>query len=325
MKRLGARLGASALLACLIGAASPSVALAQTYPSRPVHMTVGFPPGGIADAVTRVVANALAGPLGQPVVVENKPGADGRIALQQLAAAAPDGYTLGVADAGFAVNTVMFKQRSYDPVNDFTPLLYIGEAANFIAVTPTLPVNTLQEFIAYAKARPGELNYAATASSTMLGGEIFKARAALDIVAVRYKGQAHGLPAVMAGECQLMVSSVGPLTPHVKAGKLKALAVTSSKRSLLAPDVPTAIEAGLPDMVYVNWYVVLAPPGLPKPISERLQADLRKALADPAVISRLQQMGITPAPGSPEEFLAMLKRELSDMDAIVKSANIRVE
>jgi tripartite-type tricarboxylate transporter receptor subunit TctC len=324
MKRFAISFGMAVLSTCLVVAATGQ-AFGQAYPAKPVHMTVGFAPGGIADVVTRLLANALTGPLGQPVVVENKPGADGRIALQQLAAAAPDGYTIGLADAGLAVNAVMFQQKSYDPLKDFTPLLYIGEAANFIAVNPSLPVSTLGEFIAYAKARPGQLNYAATASSTMLGGELFKARAGLDIVAVRYKGQAQGLPAVMAGECQLMVSSVGPLAPFVKDGKLKALAVTSAKRSPLAPDVPTAVEAGLPGMVYVNWYVVLAPPALPKAIADRLQADLRKALADPAVIARLQQMGITPAPASPEEFVTMLKGELVKMENIVKTANIKVD
>ncbi len=316
-----------ALLAlCAAVAAAPSAALAQAaFPSRPVHLTTGFPPGGIADIVTRLVAQHLAGPLGQPVVVENKPGADGRIALQQLVIAAPDGYTLTLADAGLAVNMVMYSKVSYDPFKDFTPIVFIGEAANFIAVTAALPVNSLTEFIAYAKERPGKLNLAATASSTLLGGELFKSTAGVDIVAVRYKGQAAGLPAVIANESQVMVSSVGPLVPYVKEGKLKALAVTSSKRSALAPDVPTAVEAGLPDMVYTNWYVLLGPPGMPKPIVDRLAADTRKALADPAFVAALTKSGITPAPMSGDEFNAFLKSEIAKMDKVVKTAKIKID
>jgi tripartite-type tricarboxylate transporter receptor subunit TctC len=310
---------------CLCALATGGAAVAQTYPNRPVHMTTGFPPGGIADIVTRLVAQYLTGPLGQPVVVENKPGADGRIALQQLMAAAPDGYTISVADSGLAVNAVVFSPRPYDPTKDFLPLLFLGEVPNFIAVTPSLPASNLAEFIAYAKSQPGKLNYAATASSTLLAAELFKSTAGVDILRVPYKGQAAGLPALMSGDVHLMVSAVGPLAPLAKQGKIKTLAVTSTKRSHLAPDVPTAIEAGLPDMVYINWYVVLAPPGLPKPIADRLQADLRKAMADPALLARFRDMGINPAALSPEEFQVFLKSELAKMENIVKVGNIKIE
>lgn len=323
MKRFGRMLDA-----CVLAAAAACVsatALAQNFPSKPVHLTTGFPPGGIADVVTRAVAQQMSGPLGQAVVVENKPGADGRIALQQIINAAPDGYTLTLADAGLAVNMAMFKQPGYDPFKDFTPIMFVGEAANFIAVTPSLPVSNLMEFIAYTKARPGQLNYAATASSTMLGAELFKARAGLDVVSVRYKGQAAGLPAVMSNEAQMMVSSVGPLLPHVKDGRLKALAVTSATRSPLAPDVPTAVEAGLPGMVYTNWYAILGPRNMPKPIVDRLQADLRKALGDPAFVSRMAGMGITINPTGGDEFNTLLAAEIAKMRDIVKSASIQPE
>lgn len=324
MERFGRLSFAWLLSLCVLVVAAPGTAVAQAFPSKPVHLTVGFPPGGIADIVTRAVAAQLAVPLGQSVVVENKPGADGRIGLQQLLTAPPDGYLLTLADAGLAVNEAMFKQPGYD-LKDFTPIMFVGEAANFIAVTSSLPVSNLQEFVTYAKARPGQLNYAATASSTMLGAELFKSKAGLDIVSVRYKGQAQGLPAVIANECQMMVSSVGPLLPFVKDGKLKALAVTSRNRSALAPDVPTAVEAGVPGMVYTNWYVILGPKGMPKPVVERLQADLRKALADPALIARLAPMGITVNPMGGEEFMQFLDGEVAKMKDIVKAAGIKPE
>lgn len=325
MVAFGKMFGKCAAAACLAATAWHGGALAQSYPAKSVRMTVGFAPGGIADVVTRVLAQHLATPLGQPVVVENKAGADGRIQLQQLAAADPDGYTIGLSDSGLAVNAVLFATKAYDPVKDFTPLLYLGEVPNFIAVSPALNVNTLAEFVSYAKARPGKLNYAATASSTMLAAELFKAVAGVDILRISYKGQSLGLPALMAGDVQLMVSAVGPLAPLAKQGKLKALAVSSLKRTHLAPDVPTATEAGLPGMVYVNWYVILGPAGLPRPVAERLTSDLRKAMAEPAVTDRLHGMGIEKNIASPEEFMKILGSELAKMEKIVKSANLRIE
>ena len=325
MATLGRWIGRCAVAACLTAAAWQGGALAQPYPSKPVRISVGFAPGGIADVVTRLVALHLGPHLGQTIIVENKAGADGRIQLQQLAAAAADGYSIGLADSGLAVNAVLFATKAYEPAKDSTPLLYLGEVPNFIAVTPSLNVNSLTAFVEYAKARPGKLNYAATASSTMLAAELFKATAGVDIVRISYKGQALGLPALMAGDVQLMVSAVGPLAPLAKQGKLKALAVTSLTRSPLTPDVPTATEAGLPGMVYVNWYVVLAPAGLPKPIAERLSADLRKVMAEPGVTTRLREMGIEPNVASPEEFQSILKNELAKMETIVKSANLKIE
>lgn len=324
MATLGSWIGRFATAACLV-TATHGGALAQTYPTKPVKMSVGFAPGGIADIVTRALSQRLAVYLGEPVVVENKPGADGRIALQQLAASAPDGYSLGLADSGLAVNALLYATKPYDPIKDFTPVFYLGEVPNYVAVTPALNVNSLAEFIDYAKARPGKLNYAATASSTLLAAELFKSTAGVDIVRIPYKGQALGLPALLAGDVQLMVSAVGGLTPMVKQGKVKALAVTAPKRTALAPEVPTTTEAGLPGMVYINWYVILGPAGLPRPIVDRLNADLRKTVADPEVVATLNKMGIEINPGSPEEFAPFLKSELTKIENIVKTANLKVE
>jgi tripartite-type tricarboxylate transporter receptor subunit TctC len=300
-------------------------ATAQPYPDKPIRLVIGFSAGGIADVVSRVIAQYLNNEMGQPVIVDNKPGADGQIAMGQLSSAAPNGYTIGLADSGMAVNAVMYSNKAYDPVKDFTPLLYLGDVPNFIAVSPMVKANTLAEFIAQAKAAPGKMNYAATASSTWLASEMFNAAAGIELVRIPYKGQAQGLPALVAGDVQLILSAVGPLVPLAKEGKLKPLAVSAPKRTWLAPNVPTTAEAGYPDMIYMNWYVVLGPANLPAPIAERLTSGLRKVMADPAVLAKFREMGIEANTKSPAEFTALLKGELTKMEGIVKSANIKVE
>ncbi len=313
------------IAAALVGALISSGALAQSYPTRPVIITNGFAAGGIADIVTRIVAQPLSVRLGQPVVVENKPGADGRLQLQQLARATPDGYTIGLADSGFAVNSLLYSNSTYDPLKDFTPIMYLGEVPNFIVVPPTLNINTLSEFIAYAKAHPGKMNYAATASSTLLAAEMFKYVAGLDIVRIPYRGQAFGIPALLRGDVQLMVSAVGPFAPLVKEGKVKALAVTASKRTPLVPSIPTTTEAGLPAMVYVNWYCIVGPAGMPRPIVDRLNAELRNVLTDPKVVTQLQNMGVVPTSGPPEELTSILKTELAKIDKVITAGNLKIK
>ncbi len=325
MANVRSLVGKLLVAACVAAAAMQGSALAQSYPTKTVKMTVGFAPGGIADIVTRLIAQSLTQHLGETVVVENKPGADSRTALGQLVTAPPDGYSILLSDASLAVNALLYTNKSYDPVKDFTPLLYVGEVPNFIAVGPTVSANTLAEFIDYAKGRPGKLNYAAGGGSTMLGTEFFKSTANVDIVYIPYKGQAMGLTALMGNDVQLMVSSVGPLAPLVKQGRIKALAVTGRQRTHLAPEVPTTTEAGLPAMVYTNWFVVLGPAGMPRPIVERLQADLRKAIADPVVMARLRDMGVEVTSTSPDEFVTNLKNDMAKMEKIVKSANLKIE
>lgn len=326
MKAMVRILVARALVATGIALLLPCSSFADEFPTRPVKLIVGFAPGGIADVVTRVIAQSASQHLGQPVVVENKPGADSRIALQQLASATrPDGYSINLSDASLVVNAVLYSTRSYDPVKDFTPLLYVGEVPNFIAVGPAVPANTLTEFIGYAKANPGKLNYAAGGGSTMLGTELFKAAANVDIKYIPYKGQPMGLTALMGGDVHLMVSSVGPLAPLVKQGKIKALAVTSRKRTSLAPDVPTTTEAGLPAMVYTNWFVILGPAEMPRSVVERLQAALRKVMAEALVSTRLKDMGIDTNSIPADEFRAFLRSELARMENIVRSANLKIE
>lgn len=313
-----------AIAACVAMAAWSTGTVAQSYPSKPVRILVGFAAGGPADVVARILSRRLATELGQPVIVENKPGADSRIAAQLVASATPDGHTIALVDSGLAVNAVLFAQKPYDPVKDFTPLFFIGDIPNFIVSTPSLQVDSLREFIDYAKANPGKLNYAATASSTMLAGEMLKHVAGIDVVRVPYKGAAMGIPALLSGEVHCMVSAVGGLAPLVKQGKIKALAVTASKRTHLAPDVPTTAEAGLPGMVYVNWYAIVGPAGVSQPIAAHLDAALRKVVADPEVRQQLLNMGLEPSPMTQEAFGAMIKTEVGKLDNLVKTANIGV-
>ncbi|MCC6195137.1 MAG: tripartite tricarboxylate transporter substrate binding protein [Burkholderiales bacterium] len=315
----------AAVVALGLACATAMDAVAQAYPSRPVRLYVGFAPGGPADIVARAIAQRLSTQLGQPVVVENKPGADSRIMAQQLAAAPPDGYTIGLVDSGLVVNALMFAEKTYDPVRDFSPVFFIGEIPNFIVATPKLPVANLAEFIAYAKANPGKLNYAATASSTMLAAEMLKSTAGIDVVRVPYKGAALGTPALLAGDVHCMVSAVGPLAPLIKEGKVKALAVTAKQRTPVSPDTPTTAEAGLPAMVYVNWYAIVAPAGVPRPIVDHLNADLRKVVADPEARAQLLAMGLEPAPSSPEELGALVKADIGKIDKLIKTANIKIE
>jgi tripartite-type tricarboxylate transporter receptor subunit TctC len=312
------------LIAWLPFAFLVDIASAQ-YPTRPVIMTVGFSAGGPADIVTRIVTTPLSERLKQTVVVENKSGADGRLQLQLLARATPDGYTLGLADSGLVVNALLYTNAAYDPLKDFTPIIFLGQIPNFIAVTPTLTMNTLSEFITYGKANPGKLNYAATASSTMLAAEMFKATAGLNIVRVPYRGAAYGIQALLRGDVEVMVSAIGTLAPLVNQGKVKAFAVTAPTRSPLAPSIPTTAEAGLPEMVYVNWYCIVGPAGMPRPIVDQLNAEIRKVLAEPNVVEQLRKMGIEPSPTSPEEFMEIMKSEMAKVEKVVTAGNLKIQ
>jgi tripartite-type tricarboxylate transporter receptor subunit TctC len=290
-----------------------------------VTVTVGFSAGGPADVVTRIVATPLGERLKQTVVVENKSGADGRLQLQQLARATPDGYTIGLADSGLVVNALLYTNAAYDPLKDFTPIIFLGQIPNFIVIAPSLKLDKLTEFIAYSKANPGKLNYAATASSTMLAAEMFKATAGLNIVRVPYRGAAYGIPALLRGDVEVMLSAVGTLAPYVNQGQIKALAVTAPKRTPLAPTIPTTAEAGLPEMVYVNWYCIVGPAGMPRPIVDQLNAEFRNVLAEPNVTDQLRKMGIEPTPTSPEEFMEILKSEMAKIEKVVTAGDLKIK
>lgn len=314
--QLTRKLLAAAFTLCAIG--STAQALAQTYPTKPIKLVLGFAAGGPTDVMGRALAQKLSTQLGQPVVVDNKAGADSLIASQFVANAEPDGYTLYLASAAHAINPSLYKDAKFDAVKDFTAISMIGEVPNLVVINAALPPKTLREFIEYGKARKGELNYATTASVTFLSTEMLTRAAGLEVQRIAYKGAGPATAALLAGDVQLMVSGIGPLLPNVKAGKVRALAITSAKRSSLAPDIPTVGEAGLPGYTSSVWYALLAPPKLPRDIVDRLAGEIRKALADDELRNALLAQGVEQRSSTPEETEAFIRTEVRKWDKIVK-------
>ena len=308
-----------AVISIFIGAAH-----AQPYPTKPIRMVVGFVAGGPTDALARIFAQRLGGALGQQVVVENRGGADGVIGADVVAKAPPDGYTIFFASAGHAINASLYKSVPYRTVEDFEPITRIGEVPNLIAVTPSLPVSNLHEFISLAKARPGALNYGATSSPTHLATELFTSMAGVQITRIPYKGAAPAMTALMAGDVQLVLSGIGTMLPQVKAGRLKGLAVTSAARSPLAPEIPTVVESGL-NYVATTWFGLLAPAGTPRAVIERLNRDARALLEDPGMKTQLAPQGVVLTPSTAEEFGAFLRAEVAKWAKVVQDTGAKVE
>lgn len=301
-----------------VSLAAVSGATAQTYPAKPIRMVVGFVAGGPTDALARLYAQRLGTSLGQQLVVENRGGADGVIAAESVARSAPDGYTLFFASSGHAINASLYKSLPYRTVEDFEPIALVGESPNLIAVTPSLPVNDLREFIALAKSKPGALNYGATSSPTHLATELFTSMAGIQVTRIPFKGAAPAMTALMAGDVQLVLSGIGTMLPQVKGGKLKGLAVTSASRSPLAPEIPTVVESGLPGYVATTWYGVLAPAGTPWPIVERLNRETRALLGDAATKGSLVAQGVVSTPMTPEEFGSFVRAEVGKWAKIAR-------
>jgi tripartite-type tricarboxylate transporter receptor subunit TctC len=299
----------------------PVQAQAPAWPSRPLRIVVGFTAGGPVDLVARIVAPRLAVPLGQPVIVENRPGADANIAMEVVARASPDGHTLLLIQPGVAINPPLYGKVSFDPIKDFAPISLIGESPNIVAVHNGLPANTMQELLALARAKKGGLFYGATSSPTHLATELLNTLAGIQTVRVPFKGAPPALTALMSGEVQIVISSIGTLLPIARAGKVRALAVTSAKRSAAAPDLPAVQEAGVPGFVATTWYGLAATGGTPRPVIDRLNAELRKVLADPEVRTQLAGQGIDePAPGTPEQLGALIRSELVKWEKVVRAS-----
>ena len=305
--------------------AMPATASAQAYPAKPLRMVVGFAAGGPADIIARALSQRLAAHLGQAVVVENRPGADANIAMELVARAVPDGHTLLLAQSGLSINPSLYGKVAFDPVKDFVPITLVGEASNFVVVHPSVPANNLKEFIDYARANPGKLNYASTSSPTHLATEMLNQMAGVNIVRIPYKGAAPAIPALLSGEVQFMVSSLGTLLAHVRANKVRALAVTSARRSSLVPEVPTVDEAGIPGYSATTWYGISAPGGTPRPIVERLNADSRKVLGEQEIKSQLLAQSIEAAPSTPEEFGEFIRADMAKWQRVVKASGVRVD
>ncbi len=309
-----------------LAAFMPLDAAAQAYPSRPLRILVGFAAGGPVDAVARITANRLPAYVGQSVVVENRPGADASIAMEALAKSAPDGHTLYLLQPGVAINPALYKSVPFDPIKDFAPITLIGESPNLVAVSNATPVKNLQELLALARDKRGQLNYGATSSPTLLASELLNTMASVQITRIPFKGAAPAFTALMANDVQLVISGIGTLLPLAKGGKVRAIAVTSAKRSALAPDIPTMEESGLVGYVATTWYGLAAPGATPRPIIDRLNADMRKLLAEPEVKTQLQAQGIDePTPTTPERVTELVRAELVKWDRVVKQSGARAD
>lgn len=318
-----------------IGAALAALAVAGTclaqgaadYPSRPVRLVIPFAPGGTADTIGRIVADNLMVRLGKPVVLDSRPGANSVLGCQIVAHSNPDGHTMIVVAAGFAVNPSLMKRLPYDSLRDLAPVGLVGNGPYLLVIHPSIPAKTVSEFVAYAKTRPGQIAYATTGvgSPGHLAGELLRTMAGIDILHVPYKGGGAVMPDLLAGRVQSHYSSVSTAATHVRAGKLNAIAMTTPRRSPAMPEVPTFHESGLKGYDVTGWYGILAPGRTPPAIVNHINGELQKVLADGVTLKRLEQIGIDPAPSSPAHFAALIKTEIPKWAKLLKAAGIEPE
>ena len=315
-------------VALLFAALCASGTQAQTYPNKPVRVIVGFPPGGGVDITARVIASALSDLWGISVLVDNRPGATGSIGTEIAAKANPDGYTLLLCNiSSHAIHPARYKKLPYDHIKDFAPISLVGATPNVLVVHPSVPVGSLDEFIAHARANPGKLNYGSSGfgASPHLSIELLKMMTGINIVSVQYKGAALALADVLGGQMQAMVGNLpGPL-PMIKAGKVRALGVTSAKRNARAPDVPTFAESGVPGYDVTSWHGLCASAGVPKPILAKLNTDLVKLLNSPSLRQRLAEQGVDAMSSTPEAFAAHIRSETAKWRKVVRAAGLAAD
>ncbi len=314
------------LAALLCGLVFSIEALAQGFPSRPVRIVVPFPPAGAVDILGRVVGQKLSEKWKQPVVIENRPGAGTVLATDLVAKAPADGYTLLVAVTSHTINATLVGKLPFDPIRDFSPIALAATGLTILVVHPSVPANTVPELIAYAKANPGKLNFGSPGSGTAmhLSGEMFKTAAGINIVHVPYKGTQPVLNAVLAGEVAFTFDT-GISLPQVKAGKLKAFAVTSTRRASAAPELPTMSEAGLPGFEAQSWYGFLAPAGVPAPILDQLNRDINETLRDPEGRERLLRIFLEPQGSTSAEFEQFLKADIVRWAPVVRASGAKAD
>src|SRR6187551_4065452 len=318
-----------AALAATPVALATRTALAQAaYPSQPIRIVVPFPTGGATDIMARAAAQRLTEAWKAQVVVDNRPGAGGNIGSELVAKAPNDGYTLEMGTVGtHAINASLYAKMPYDHVKDFVPVVLVAAVPNVLVVTPSLPVNSVQELIAYIKANPGKVNFASSGNGTSihLSGELFKVLTGVQITHVPYKGSAPALTDLLGGQVQMMFDNLPPSLPQIKAGKLRALAVTSSTRAPALPDVPTVAEAGLPGFEASSWFGVLAPAGTPPAIVAKLNAEIAKWLTTPEAKEKLANVGANIASGTPEDFARHIQAETAKWAKVVKESGAKVD
>ena len=315
----------------MIGGLLAGVAFAasgQPYPNHAIRLIVPFPAGGTTDILARAAAQKLTESMGQSVVVDNRPGAGGNIGADVVAKSAPDGFTLLMGTVGtHAINPSLYAKMPYDHVKDFTPVVLVAGVPNVLVVNPSLPVNSVADLIKLAKAKPGSINFASSGNGTSihLSGELFKTMAGVDMTHVPYKGSAPALTDLIGGQVQVMFDNLPSSLPYIKAGKLRAIAVTSSKRAPALPDVPTISESGLPGFDASSWFGILAPAGTPPAVVARLNTEVNKWLQTPEAKEQLLAQGAQAAGGAPEQFAAFIRSETDKWAKVVKASGAKVD
>jgi tripartite-type tricarboxylate transporter receptor subunit TctC len=322
----------SRLLPLLVVAAalalSPEPARADDYPDRPVRLVVPFPAGGGADVLARTIMPKVAQFLGTPIVIDNRPGAGGNIGAEVVARAAPDGYTLLYGTNGtHAINQTLYGKLAFDPVRDFVPVSRMTLIAAMLVVNPAVPARNVAELIQYARTNPGKLSFASAGNGTTshLAGELFKAQAGLDVVHVPYRGGSAAMLDVVGGQVEMMIDVMPNAYPQAKAGRVRALAVTTARRAATAPEVPTIAESGLPGFEMSAWDGVLAPAGTPRPIVDRVNAAIRHALDDPQLRQALQERGAETVAGTPEDFARHIAVETEKWAKVIRQAGAKID
>ncbi len=317
------QLAVAAWSLCLAG----QLALAQAFPVKPIRLVAPVSAGGGGDTVARLVGQKLSELLAQQVIVDNRPGAGNIIGTEIVARAAPDGYTIMIAIVNHAINAGLYRKLPYDPINDFAPITLVASTPYVLVVHPSLPVRSVRDLVGLARAKPGQINYASAGNGTAahLAAEMFKVHAKVDIVHIPYKGVTGALMDTVAGATQLMIASPLTALPQAKAGKLKALAVTTVTRSKLLPELPTMRESGIPGYEFSSWYGLLAPRAVPGPVIVSLSQAVRKTLELPDVQTRLASEGAEPVGGTPEQFGAYLRQEVERYAKLVRELKLQVD
>jgi tripartite-type tricarboxylate transporter receptor subunit TctC len=326
---IGRRAAAAALAAAALGA--PAFALAQAgaagYPNKPIHIVVTFTTGGAPDILARLIGDKLAPAWGQPVIIDNKPGAGGNSGADTVAKAPPDGHTIVVGTVGtHSINGSLYTKMPYDMVKDFTPVTLLATTPNLLVINNDVPAKNLKEFIELGK-KAGKMTFASSGSGTSIhvSGELFKTITGIDMEHIPYKGRATAIPDLLGGRVTMMFDNMPSSLPLVREGKLRALGVTSAQRSQAAPDIPTIAEQGLSGFEAVSWFALFAPAGTPKPIVDKLQAEVKKILATPEIGKRLSESGLEAVGSTPEELAAYQRAEIAKWAKVVKDSGAKVE
>jgi len=298
-----------------------------SYPNRPVRLIVPYPPGGAVDPIARTIIQKTDEAWGQPVVIDNKPGAGTIIGTEIVAKAAPDGYTVILVATSFTVNPAMYSKLPFDPVNDFTPISLVANFPMMLVVNPQVPVTSVKELIDFLKAKPGQINFSSIGNGTTqhLAGELFKSMAGVDMVHVPYKGSGPSMMSVVSGETSVTIESVFLLSPQVKAGRLRALAGAAMKRASMAPDLPTISESGIPGYDVSTWVGLLAPAGTPQEVVQKWQQQIARVLQIPEVRERQISQGVDPVGSTPEYFAEFIKTEIAKWGKVVNQAGIKLD